>query len=415
MKSKSGEVLSTSEHQCGAPDEARLEVKKSLQKAKKRAREEETQISRIYNQELGELHNKGFDFVTEIPAQATTKRTLQRQRCKSQGNQTEPENREDVVLDEDLLKMNDGSSFLLADDNSLGERILIFSGNIGREGLNNCEDFLMDGTFKSSSKQFSQIYSIHADFGSSEEETNIYPVAFALLPDKKKETYVKLFRLIIQAIPNWKPKKVNVDFEAAAIMALQEVFPAAQIQGCYFHLKKCLWRKVQELGLTRDYKENEEVRTVIKMCASLAFLKPEDVVDGWLEIYSQNPGNPKLIEFFDYFTERWLENEQISIQLWNCYKRRHRTTNAVEGWNNKVNSTFQKPRPRVKDLVQTLKMEAENSAVIYMRMQLNLDGKRRKLKYKKLDKSIEKTIKLYEETGNIRQCLRTLSYLQKLE
>lgn len=141
MKSKTGEVLSTSEHQCGAPDEARLEVKKILQQAKKRAREEDTAVSKIYNQELGELHNKGYEFVTEMPAEPTTKRVLYQQRCKSQGNQAEPDKRDDVVLDEDILKMKDGSSFLLADDTS-GERILIFSGTLGKEGLTSCDDFL---------------------------------------------------------------------------------------------------------------------------------------------------------------------------------------------------------------------------------------------------------------------------------
>lgn len=414
MKSKNGEVLSTSDHECDAPDEARLEVKKALQKAKKRAREEDTSISKIYNEELGELHNKGYEFVTEMPAQLTTKRDLYRQRCRSQGNQAEPEKREDLVLEEEFLNMKDGSSFLLADDKS-GERIIVFSGNIGREGLKCYEDFFMDGTFKSSSKQFSQIYSIHADFGSSTEETNIYPVAFALLPNKKRETYVRLFRLILEVIPNWTPRRVNVDFETASISALKEVFPSVEIKGCYFHMKKCLWRRVQDLGLTRDYKENEEVRIHIKMCAALAFLKPEDVCTGWLEIHSQAPENVKLTEFFDYFIDRWLENEDIPIQLWNCHNRRHRTTNAVEGWNNRLNSMFRRPNPRIKELIQCLKTEAENAACMYMRLQVNLEGKRRKSAYKKLDESIEKTIKKYEETGDIRACLRTLTYLQKLE
>lgn len=414
MKTKNGEVLSTSEHQCGAPDEARLEVKRTLQMAKKRAREEDTGVSKIYSQELGGLHNEGYDLVTEMPAQLTTKRVLYQQRNKVNGNQLEPEKRDDVLLDEETLKMRDGSSFLLTDDKS-GERIIIFSGTSGREGLASCQDFFMDGTFKSSSKQFSQIYSIHADFGSSTEETNIYPVAFAFLPNKKKETYLRLFQLILQAIPSWTPRQVNVDFEAAAISAMKEVFPTVEVKGCYFHMKKCLWRKVQDLGLTQDYKGNEEVRTLIKMCASLAFLKPDSVIDGWLEIYSQKPENDKLTEFFDYFIEHWMESEQNDIQQWNCYNRRHRTTNSVEGWNNKLNSMFHRPHPRIKELILCLKTEAENSACMFMTLQLNLEGKRRKLKYKKVDRAIETTIKKYEENGDIKACLRTLSYLQKLD
>ena len=67
----------------------------------------------------------------------------------------------------------------------------------------------MDSTFKCSSKQFSQIYSIHADFGSTDEETDVNPVVFALFPNKKKETYIRLFRLIPQAVPEWKLERAN--------------------------------------------------------------------------------------------------------------------------------------------------------------------------------------------------------------
>lgn len=46
------------------------------------------------------------------------------------------------------------------------------------------------------------------------------------------------------------------------------------------------------------------------MFASLAFLKPDDVCDGWLEMYSQKPENDKLTEGFDYFIDNWMDNKQ---------------------------------------------------------------------------------------------------------
>jgi hypothetical protein len=53
-------------------------------------------------------------------------------------------------------------------------------------------------------------------------------------------------------------------------------------------------------------------------------------------------------EFFDHFVEQWLENEEIPVVLWTCYHRRHRTNNAVEGWNNKVNSGSERPHLNIK-------------------------------------------------------------------
>jgi hypothetical protein len=301
IKTKDGAVLSSSDHQCGPPDDARLEVHKKLSVAKKRAREEDTPISRIYLEEIVDLHNRGYEFVTEMPEQQVTKRTLYNQRNKSKGNQNEPKTTQEIDLSPDVLTMNDGNSFLLSDDSDSGERIIVFSGKTGKEVLNSKSDFFMDGTFKSCSKQFAQVYTIHADYGSSETETNIHPVAFAFLPNKKKLKYIRLFRIIRKHVPEWSPKNVTVDFEAAAISALRVVFPSAKVNGCHFHIKKCLWRKVQELGLTREYRENEEIRMQIRMCAALAFLRPEDVIDGWLQIHSQAPNVTKLSEFFDYF------------------------------------------------------------------------------------------------------------------
>ena len=86
-------------------------------------------------------------------------------------------------------------------------------------------------------------------------------------------------------------------------------------------MKKCLWRKIQNLGLSEEYRTNEEVKLHVNMCAALAFLKPEEVQDGWLQVYAEAPDhdNPKLEELFNYFVEAWLENDQIPMQMWNCY------------------------------------------------------------------------------------------------
>ena len=90
---------------------------------------------------------------------------------------------------------------------------------------------------------------------------------------------------------------MTVDFESAAISALKDVFPSVEVYGCHFHIKKYLWSKVQDLGLTGEYRKNE-VRLHIRMCAALAFLSPEDVLDGWPEIHSESPEVAKLSDFF---------------------------------------------------------------------------------------------------------------------
>lgn len=50
----------------------------------------------------------------------------------------------------------------------------------------------------------------------------------------------------------------------------------------------------------------------------------------------------------------------------------------MEGWNHKINSQLGRPHPKVKDLIKSLKSEAEEANHKAMRMELNLEGVKRK-------------------------------------
>jgi len=62
------------------------------------------------------------------------------------------------------------------------------------------------------------------------------------------------------------------DLEAAVVSAINKVFPYSVITGCNFHFSHCLWRQLQNIGLTVEYKENEQVRRTRRMCTVLAHL-----------------------------------------------------------------------------------------------------------------------------------------------
>lgn len=129
-----------------------------------------------------------------------------------------------------------------------------------------------------------------------------------------------------------------------------------------------------------------------------------------MSIHTDAPANEKLTKFFDYFVEQWLENEDIPVAFWNCHNKRHRTNNAVEGWNRKINSYVERPHPRIKNLVECLKKEGENCDHLFKRMELSLEGRKRKKCYIKLDERISRASRTYEETGDATQFLRRLAY-----
>ncbi|KAF0713219.1 MULE domain-containing protein [Aphis craccivora] len=313
---------------------------------------------------------QGLDLVTEIPVYSSVKTTLNRIRRKSLGNALDPKLREDIIIPFD-------SEFVLFDDGE-ENRIIGLCSIKCRQIASEGKACFVDGTFTSCSKQFYQIYTIHIDIGSTNEEINIIPVIYILLPNKTKMVYERLFSMVKTHIPNFNPESFTLDFEISTIQSITQIFPSAEIHGCNYHFNQALWRKIQNIGLASTYKDNADIRLHVRMCCALAHIPISDIDEGWIIIMSNTPDNDKLTLFYDYFIEQWLENPIISRGMWNCHKRRHRTNNIVEGWNSKLNKLLNTPRPTFMNLYSCLKKETENAELLYERSYLNMEGKRRK-------------------------------------
>lgn len=76
----------------------------------------------------------------------------------------------------------------------------------------------------------------------------IVPLFYALLPNKRQETYVRLFQLIKELRPGMDPKSIATDFEQAELNAIRQEWPNSEIHGCFFHLNQSMWRHVARLG-----------------------------------------------------------------------------------------------------------------------------------------------------------------------
>jgi len=73
------------------------------------------------------------------------------------------------------------------------------------------------------------------------------------------------------------PRSVNFDFEIAAINAFRSTFPSVATYALRFHSDQALWRNIQRLGLTDDYKSGTEVGHWLHLFYGLPFLQPNDV------------------------------------------------------------------------------------------------------------------------------------------
>lgn len=69
--------------------------------------------------------------------------------------------------------------------------------------------------------------------------STVYPLVFALLPDRRRTTYTRLFSLLkdhVMQILNrpLSPNIIQAEIDSAAIQAATETFPQADVKGCFF-------------------------------------------------------------------------------------------------------------------------------------------------------------------------------------
>lgn len=182
----------------------------------------------------------------QLPSVASLKRTIQRVRQTELSAPSNPVNF-NFNIPEKFKFTTDGELFLQYDSGSSdSKRILILATNRNFELMENSEHWFCDGTFSSAPSIFSQLYTIHGIHYS-----NVIPSVYALLPDKKEETYKRFFRAVKSSNPNVNPNSVMMDYEKAAMNAVKCEFPNVIINGCFFHLSQCVWRHIQEIGLSK--------------------------------------------------------------------------------------------------------------------------------------------------------------------
>jgi hypothetical protein len=100
--------------------------------------------------------------------------------------------------------------------------------------------------------------------------TSIYkviPCAFAMLPSKEKDSYLRLANRIKEEHTreeNIKIKFVMADYEKGLTNAFQETFHDAKLEGYEFHWKSCLRKRLDSEGLRAFYSKDVEFILLIR-------------------------------------------------------------------------------------------------------------------------------------------------------
>ncbi|XP_018495297.1 uncharacterized protein LOC108864344 [Galendromus occidentalis] len=222
----------------------------------------------------------------------------------------------------------------------------------------------MDGTFRVVPTIFSQLYIIHGFFRGEK-----VPFAYFLLPNKSKETYMRMFEPLknyaISIGRNFEPPTFHLDYEISTLRAIRESFPNSEVKGYLFHFNQCLWREVQGSGLVTFYRECG-VKRIIRSTAALALVPLNRIEDAWLDTNadsssSEHPAHAKLEDFKLYFINTWMENETVfPRRMWNHYHNfGARSTNHLEGWHTALNRIIEKSHVNLYEVIKRLQGQEE--------------------------------------------------------
>ena len=142
------------------------------------------------------------------------------------------------------------------------------------------------------------------------------------------------------------PNGFLVDFELAAINAIQNLLPGSQVFGCFYHLSSNLWKHIQRAGLQEQYIADPQFALHLRM---IAFVPPQDVQNAYVQVapLKRNQYAEDAHEVLDYFENtyigRYRQNAPrraplFPIELWNIFNRADeelpRTNNSIEGCHN---------------------------------------------------------------------------------
>ncbi|CAF0709721.1 unnamed protein product [Brachionus calyciflorus] len=240
--------------------------------------------------------------------------------------------RETITYDNEIFLLDDSGE----DDN---ERVIIFSKEANIKLLNSSSDWFCDGTFAVSPKIFYQLYTINVLVNGKN-----LPVVYALLCNKKEESYNKLFNMLNHYIKN-QPKNILTDFEKAVLNALRLAYPGTRLVRCYFHLVQNFWKHIQSFGLVKLYASDADIRKNFKFLQALAFVPKKDVIFCLNQIKANCPN--KFMPMLNYFEKYYIGNLKknsssirhvplFTIDLWNIHDRivngLPRTNNSLESW-----------------------------------------------------------------------------------
>jgi len=259
-------------------------------------------------------------------------------------------------------------------DEDKSEDVLYFYSNFQLSIMQQCSTIFIDGNFKIHPKKYgkSQLLILGGLYSD-----RFVPCCFILHKSRKINVYCLILQHFISKQGFKNTKIIVSDFERALLKSISKALPAVRHLGCFFHLKKNLFKRLKKISLEREQK-----RQILADFSINIFIGKEDevksrvdiIIKKWVEKFNENAAlKSKLESFSKYYMKP-------SILQLICYTKKDTvfTNNFLEAYNNRVQVKNKAQMPFTSFIKFLKKEELYFKVLIYNELFISATGKSEK-------------------------------------
>ena len=400
-----GLVVNTLNDHSHDSDPAKQVIRAAVSTIKRRAEESLEETSRVINEGLKDIPQCVLGV---MPTQESLKKTVRRLRKQNAQAPAAPQSLEALIIPERyslyVSSPDVTERFLLHDTGPGNDRILMFGRQSNITLLGGSPTWFIDGTFSIAPPLFDQVFVVLA-----EHLGGVHPLFYFLLPNKRQQTYMKVFSIIKNLDRVINPSVIHCDFEKAVINAIRRNFPSAAVGGCLFHLVQNMRKHVGQLGLTARYNNEPEFALNAKMVTALSFVPPSDIEMAVERLGEHLPEalQPLLSWFEDTYVGKpgrrgaARQRPLFSDDVWSVHQRTldggHRTNNHAEAAHRRLQSELGMQHPTLWRFIDSLRKIQKGRDAFYEAL---IAGRRAPEKLKKFRMADERISHLLEDYSN---------------
>ena len=272
---------------------ARVEATRAITSIKRRADSSQEGTAQVINHGLESI---SVAVQGQMPNLNALKKVVRRKRVQADVAPPNPVSLTELIIPQGSVyrqyESQPGSieNFLLGELDPSEDNVMIFGRERNLTMLERSQRWYIDGTFRIAPPMFAQVFVVLC-----EELEGVHPVAYGLLPNKRRLTYDRFFQLLHSVCPNASPVSVSCDYEINAFRSVSEIYPNAEMHGCFFHFVKNFKKCLGNNDLSRRYNNDADFALQAKMVPALAFVPENQVEESFEELSNFLPADLRPI------------------------------------------------------------------------------------------------------------------------